>query len=133
MVAADLKKVYRAETAELAEIRLSEFEEKWDSRYSPIGQAWRRNWEKVTVFFSYPEDIRRAIYTTNAIESLHMSLRKMIKNRGHFPSDEAATRLLFLALKNAQKKWTMPIVHWKKALVQFMILFSERMPDTITD
>lgn len=130
-VAADLKKIYRAETAELAEIRLSEFEDKWDSRYSPIGQAWRRNWDKVTVFFSYPEDIRRAIYTTNAIESLHMSLRKIIDNRGHFPSDEAATKLLFLALKNAQKKWTMPIVHWKKALVQFTILFPERMPEIL--
>ena len=82
-------------------------------------------------FFAYPEDIRKIIYTTNAIESLNMSLRKIIKNRGHFPNDEAATKLLYLALKNASKKWTLPTRTWKKALNQFAVLFEDRFPSSI--
>ncbi len=125
-VVADLKEIYRAENAEAAGLRLDEFEEKWDSKYPPIGQSWRRNWEQVIPFFAYPEAVRKIIYTTNAIESLNMSLRKIIKNRGHFPnnrghfpSDGAATKLLYLALRNAAKKWTMPPRSWKQALNQF--------------
>ncbi len=96
-VAKDLKLIYRAETEEMAEANLSEFEAKWDSKYPTISQSWRRNWERVIPFFIYPHEIRKIIYTTNAIESLNMTLRKIIKNRGHFPSDESATKLIYLA------------------------------------
>ena len=130
-VAADLKEIYRAESADAAALRLDDFEEKWDKKYPPIGQSWRRNWEQVIPFFSYPEPVRKIIYTTNAIESLNMSLRKIIKNRGHFPSDDAATKLLYLALRNAAKKWTMPSRTWKQALNQFAVLFQDRFPSSI--
>jgi len=130
-VAADLKTVYRAENADMAALRLDDFEEKWSKKYPPIGQSWRRNWEQVIPFFAYPEPVRKIIYTTNAIESLNMSLRKIIKNRGHFPSDDAATKLLYLALRNAAKKWTMPSRTWKQALNQFAVLFQDRFPSSI--
>ena len=128
---ADLKTIYRAESADTAAKRLDEFEEKWDDKYPPIAQSWRRNWEQVIPFFAYPVAVRKIIYTTNAIESLNMSLRKIIKNRGHFPSDDAATKLLYLALRNAAKKWTMPSRTWKQALNQFAILFQDRFPSSI--
>lgn len=124
----DLKAIYRAPTQEMAEGALTEFESKWDSQYPTISQSWRRNWELVIPFFAYPLEIRKIIYTTNAIESLHMTLRKIIKNRGHFPNDESATKLLYLALRNASEKWTMPIVGWKKALTQFAISYKDRVP-----
>ena len=130
-VVADLKTIYRAESADTAAKRLDEFEEKWDDKYPPIAQSWRRNWEQVIPFFAYPVAVRKIIYTTNAIESLNMSLRKIIKNRGHFPSDDAATKLLYLALRNAAKKWTMPSRTWKQALNQFAILFQDRFPSSI--
>ena len=130
-VVADLKTIYRAESAQAAALRLDEFEEKWGDKYPPIGQSWRRNWEQIIPFFAYPEAVRKIIYTTNAIESLNMSLRKIIKNRGHFPSDEAAAKLLYLALRNAAKKWTMPSRTWKQALNQFAILFQDRFPSSI--
>jgi putative transposase len=127
-VAADLQSIYRAATREDAELKLSEFAEKWDTQFPTISRSWRSNWERVTPFFAYPEDIRRVIYTTNAIESVNMSLRKIIKNRGSFPSDEAALKLLYLALQNISRKWTMPIKEWKAALNRFAILFEDRMP-----
>ncbi|MGC8604832.1 MAG: IS256 family transposase [Desulfomonilaceae bacterium] len=127
-VAKDLKLIYRAETEEMAEANLSEFEAKWDSKYPTISQSWRRNWERVIPFFIYPHEIRKIIYTTNAIESLNMTLRKIIKNRGHFPSDESATKLIYLALRNATTKWTMPLKDWKKALTQFAIIYKDRGP-----
>jgi putative transposase len=127
-VASDLQLIYRAATREEAELQLSAFAEKWDSQFPTIAQAWRRNWEHITPFFAYPADIRRVIYTTNAIESVNMSLRKVIKNRGSFPTDEAALKLLYLALQNITQKWTMPIKQWKAALNRFAILFEERMP-----
>jgi putative transposase len=127
-VAADLQKVYRAATREDAEMQLNEFAAKWDGRYPTISQAWRRNWEHITPFFAYPGDIRKVIYTTNAIESTNMSLRKIIKNRGSFPNDEAALKLLYLALKNITARWTMPIRDWRTALNRFAILFEDRMP-----
>ncbi len=130
-VAADLKEIYRAENADAAALRLDDFEKKWGKKYPPIAQSWRRNWEQVIPFFSYPEPVRKIIYTTNAIESLNMSLRKIIKNRGHFPSDDAATKLLYLALRNAAKKWTMPSRTWKQALNQFAVLFQDRFPSSI--
>ena len=127
VVAADLKVIYRAETAEMAETRLKEFEGKWDDRYPSIGQSWRRNWEKVIPFFAFPQDIRRIIYTTNAIESLHMTIRKIIKTRGSFPNDEAATKLIYLAITNAGQIAKANTYGWKTALNQFAILFGERL------
>lgn len=127
-VAADLQNIYRAATRQEAELQLSTFAEKWDSQFPTISQSWRSNWERITPFFAYPTDIRRVVYTTNAIESVNMSLRKIIKNRGSFPSDESALKLLYLALQNITKKWTMPIKEWKAALNRFAILFEDRMP-----
>jgi putative transposase len=127
-VAADLRAIYSAATAEEAEQRLTEFEAKWDADYRPIGQSWRRNWERLIPFFDYPADIRKVIYTTNAIESVNFSLRKLTKHRGAFPNDEALMKLLYLALRNISKKWTMPIRDWKAALNRFTIQFAERLP-----
>ncbi|EOA06886.1 transposase mutator type [Herbaspirillum frisingense GSF30] len=126
-VAADLRLIYQSATAEEAELRLGEFEEKWDAEYLPIGQSWRRNWPRLIPFFDYPPEIRKVIYTTNAIESVNMSLRKLTKNRGSFPSDEALVKLFFLALRNISKKWTLPISDWKAALTRFTIQFGERI------
>jgi len=127
-VANDLKQIYQAVTLQQAEAALDSFEAKWNATLPTIGRSWRRNWERIIPFFAYPPEIRKAIYTTNAIESLNMSLRKVTKNRGSFPSDEAMLKLLFLALKNIEKKWTMPIRDWKSALNQFTIIFENRMP-----
>jgi putative transposase len=127
-VAADLQMIYRATTREEAEMKLSEFAQKWDAQFPTISKSWRASWERITPFFAYPADIRRVIYTTNAIESVNMSLRKIIKNRGSFPTDEAALKLLYLALQNISRKWTMPIREWKAALNRFAILFEDRMP-----
>jgi len=127
-VAADLKTIYQASTIEEAEMHLAEFEGKWNPSHPTIGKSWRRNWERITPLFSYPPDIRKAIYTTNAIESVNMSLRKVTKNRGSFPNDDSMLKLLYLALRNISKKWTMPIRNWKLALNQFSIIFENRMP-----
>jgi putative transposase len=127
-VAADLKPIYQASTVEDAERRLDEFAAKWDGVYPTISQMWRRNWEHLTPFFAYPADIRKVIYTTNAVESLNMSLRKVIKTRGSFPTQEAAFKLLYLALGNIAKKWTMPVQNWKAALQRFAILLGDRVP-----
>jgi len=127
-VAADLQKIYRAASRDEAELRLSEFAQKWDVKYPTISQSWRRNWERLVPFLAYPEEIRRVIYTTNAVESVNMSLRKIIKNRGSFPTDEAALKLLYLALRNITRRWTMPIKDWRAALNRFAIIFEDRMP-----
>ena len=126
-VARDLQSIYHAATAAEAEQQLQELEGKWKA-YPSVSQVWRRNWACITPFFNYPPDIRRAIYTTNSVESLNRSLRKIIKTRGGFPNEEAALKLLFLALRQAAKKWTMPIHHWREALNHFTILWPERMP-----
>lgn len=126
-VAADLRTIYSATTVEDAEQQLAEFEEKWGEAYPPIVQSWRRNWARIIPFFDYPPEIRKVIYTTNAIESVNMSLRKITKNRGSFPSDEALLKLFYLALNNISKKWTMPIRDWKSALNRFTIQFGDRM------
>lgn len=126
-VAADLKLIYGAATADEADLRLAEFETKWDKQYQPIGQSWRRNWARVVPFFDYPPEIRKVIYTTNAIESINMSLRKVIKTRSSFPTDEAVSKLFYLALNNISKKWTMPIRDWKAALNRFAIQFDDRV------
>jgi putative transposase len=127
-VAADLKAIYRAASADEAEQHLESFASSWDARYPSISKSWRSNWARVIPMFGLPEDIRRAVYTTNAIESLNMSLRKVIKTRASFPNDEAAFKLLYLALRNAAKKWTMPIQNWSGAMHAFSIIFEGRVP-----
>lgn len=126
-VAADLKSIYQSATAEEAASNLDIFEEKWGSFYPPIVQSWRRNWYRIIPFFDYPPEIRRIIYTTNAIESVNMSLRKITKNRGSFPTDESLIKLFYLTLMNISKKWTMPLRDWKAALNRFSIQFEDRM------
>jgi len=125
---ADLKTIYKAATTELAEIALEEFAQKWDEKYPTISQMWRRHWENVIPFFDYPTDIRKAIYTTNAIESINRSIRKVIKTKGAFPTDASIMKIFYLALENISKKWTMPIRCWKSAMNQFAIKFADRMP-----
>jgi putative transposase len=127
-IAADLRTIYTAVTVEEAEQRLDEFEAKWGEAYPPIVKSWRSNWPRLIPFFDYPPEIRKVIYTTNAIESVNMSLRKITKNRGSFPNDEALLKLFYLALNNIRKKWTMPIRDWKAALNRFTIQFEDRMP-----
>src|ERR1700738_3208867 len=125
LIMPDLKAIYRAPPAEAALTELDAFEAKWDKRYPAIGQAWRRAWEHVVPFFAFPPAIRKMIYTTNAVESLNRSLRKIIKTRGSFPTDEAALKLLFLAIRNAGVHWRRPI-DWTAAMGQFAILFGDR-------
>lgn len=127
-VASDLRLVYQAATAVEADMQLDALARKWDGVCPMVSQMWRRNWDRVTPFFAYPAEIRKVVYTTNAIESLNMSLRKIIKMRGSFPNDEAAFKLLYLALRNASKKWTMPVQNWREALNRFSIQWPERMP-----
>jgi putative transposase len=120
-----LRAIYRADTAEAALVELEAFEAEWGRRYPAIGQSWRRAWQHVVPLFAFPPAIRKMIYTTNAVESLHRSLRKIIKTRGSFPTDEAAVKLLFLALRNAGVRWRRPVA-WTAALGQFAILFGDR-------
>src|SRR5258708_1747624 len=127
-VAIGLKAIYTAATETEAEMRLTEFAAKWDEKFPMIARSWRTNWAHVIPFFAHPPEIRRVIYTTNAIESLNMSLRKVTKTRGSFPNDEAVFKLLFLALRNIAKKWTMPIREWKAALNRFAIVYEDRLP-----
>ena len=127
-MAHDLKLIYQSTTAEQAEIQLDTFAAKWDKAHPTISRSWRRNWEQIIPFFAYPPDIKKVIYTTNAIESLNMSLRKVTKNRGSFPNDEAMFKLLYLALNNITKKWKRPIMNWKAAMARFAILFEDRLP-----
>lgn len=126
-VASDLRPVYGAATADEAARQLDEFAAKWDATHPTISQVWRRNWEHIIPFFAFPGEIRKVIYTTNAVESLHMSLRKIIKTRGSFPNEESALRLLYLALRNHSKKWSF-VQSWREALNRFQILWPERMP-----
>ena len=127
-VAADLKPIYQAATVCEAEDALTHFADKYDQVYPTISQIWLRHWERVIPLFDYPPDIRKAIYTTNAIESVNRSLRKVLKTKGAFPDETSVFKLLYLALNNISKKWTMPIRDWKAALARFAIEFPERFP-----
>src|SRR5262245_29608223 len=127
-VAADLRLIYTAATADEAEQRLNEFAGKWDEKFPLISKSWRTNWPRVIPFFAHPPEIRKIIYTTNPIESLNMSLRKVTKTRGSFPNDEAATKLLYLALRNISKKWTQKVYDWESALNRFAIIYEDRLP-----
>src|ERR1700757_597411 len=124
-----IKAIYRAESADMALVRLEEFEAEWGKRYPAIGQTWGRAWEYVVPFFAFAPGIRKMIYTTNAVEALHRSLRKIIKTRGSFPNDDAALKLLYLAIKNAGVHWRRP-VEWTAAMGQFAIHFGARFPGT---
>jgi putative transposase len=127
-VATDLKLIYQAATLDEAERQLTQFEETWAGSYPVIARSWRANWSRVVPMFGYPSEIRRVIYTTNTIESLNMTLRKITKNRSLFPNDEAVFKLMYLALRNISQRWTMPVKNWSGALNQFAILFEGRVP-----
>ena len=127
VIAADLKRIYGAATLVEAELALVEFAEKWDDQHPTISLSWRNNWARLSVFFDYPPKIRKVIYTTNAIESLNASLRKITKTRRSFPTDDSVMKILYLALHQISKKWTMPIRDWKAAMSQFKIMYSDRV------
>jgi transposase-like protein len=127
-VVADLKRIYQATTVAEAERALETLAEHWDGKYPSLSQLWLRHWEHIITVFDYPEDIRRAIYTTNAIESLNSVIRKAINNRRIFPSDRSALKVIYLAIEQAARKWTMPIQDWKRALNRFAIMFEGRLP-----
>ena len=126
LICGDLKEIYTSATEQQAQGSLDAFSKKWDSKYPTISSMWRKNWERVIPFFDYPEEIRKVIYTTNAIESLNRSLRKVIKTKGAFPNNAAILKIFYLALANIAKKWTIPIHTWKAALSQFAIKFAGR-------
>ena len=125
-VAADLKTDLSGRHRRASRTGTDAFSAKWDARYPDISALWRRHWEQVIPFFAFPEEIRRIIYTTNAVESLNMSLRKIIKTRGSFPSEDAALKLLFLALRNVIERWE-TVQHWKAALTRFTVLWEDRI------
>jgi putative transposase len=127
-VIAALRRIYAASTEATALAELDAFEAQWKTRYPAVAKSWRTNWEAARPFFAFPAEIRRLIYTTNAIESLNFQLRKIIKSKGHFPSDEAATKLLYLALRNVEKKWRSGPIYWKSVLCQLAIHFEGRLP-----
>ena len=127
-VAADLKAIYSAATEAQAEQTLDAFAEKWDDKYPNISKSWITNWSRIVPLFNFPADIRKAIYTTNAIESLNMTLRKVLRNHRTFPTDESAMKVIYLTINNISKKWTMPIRDWKNALNRFAIEFEGRFP-----
>jgi transposase-like protein len=128
-VAAGLKKIYQSATVDEAEEELDSFAKHWDGKYPSISRSWRKNWPNLITLFDYPDEIRRVIYTTNAIESLNSVIRKAINNRKIFPHDQSAVKVVFMAINAAAKKWTMPIRSWKPALNRFMIEFADRMPE----
>ena len=130
-VTADLKRIYQATTEEQALLALDAFSERWDDKYPQISRSWRAHWENLNTLFAHPEDIRKAIYTTNAIESLNSVIRKATKKRKVFPTDESAMKVVYLAIRQASEKWTMPIRNWKAALNRFMIMFEDRLKDYI--
>ena len=127
----DLKGIYRAVTEDEALKALDDFSDKWDEKYPQISRSWRAHWHNLNTLFGYPEDIRKAIYTTNAIESLNSVIRKAIKKRKVFPTDDSAKKVVYLAIMDASKKWTMPIRNWKTALNRFMITFEDRLKDYV--
>ncbi|MCU0643542.1 MAG: transposase, partial [bacterium] len=126
-ICADLKQIYSASSEKQGLEALADFTEKWDAKYPMISKSWKNNWANLSEFYAYPPDIRRIIYTTNSIESLNFSLRKVTKNRAAFPNDDAILKIMYLALTNASKKWTMPIRDWGAALNQFAVYFEDRV------
>jgi putative transposase len=125
-VASDLKNIYRSVTEEEARMELDRFAERWDSQYPSISKGWRLNWENLITLFDYPDEIRRIIYTTNAIESLNSVIRKSIRNRKIFPNDNSVFKIIYLAIEQASRKWTMPIREWKPAMNRFAVEYEGR-------
>lgn len=125
----DLRAIYTAANEEAARMALEDFKDKWDHKYPTVGASWERNWAEISPFLAYPPEIRKVVYTTNAIEAAIRQVRKIIKTKGAFPTDEAAIKIIYLALRNAEKKWKMPPREWNSAMNQFAILFEERMPN----
>lgn len=130
-ISADLKKIYQSATEEEALLSLDQFAQQWDDKYPQISKSWRAHWQNLNTLFNYPQDIRKAIYTTNAIESLNSVIRKATKKRKLFPTDDSAKKVIYLATQQAAKKWTMPIRNWKPALNRFIIEFEDRITDYI--
>jgi putative transposase len=128
IVAEDLKKIYQSATRELACESLDDFELTWGEKYPAIVKSWRQNWEKITPFLDFPLEIRKVIYTTNIVESLNATLRKAVRNRGHFSTEDSLMKVLYLAIRNVSKKWSMPVRDWKLALNRFAIMFPDRFP-----
>ncbi len=129
---ADLKPVYRAVSKEAAETALDELEAKWGQQYPVVLQSWRRKWENLSAYFRYPANIRKVIYTTNAIESVHRQFRKLTKTKGAFPNENSLLKLLYPGLMNAQEKWTMPIQSWNLTLSQLAVYFKGRLNNVMT-
>lgn len=123
----DLKRVYQASTKELAEDEMLKLEEKWGKKYPIVIQSWQNKWENLSVFFKYPPEIRKVIYTTNIIESVHRQFRKLTKTKGAFPNENSLLKLLYMGIKNAEKKWTMPVWNWSLTLSQLAIFFEGRL------
>lgn len=130
-VVAGLKAIYHSVTVTEAEQELEKFAEQWDKQYPSISASWRKHWDNLTAFFDYPDEIRKVIYTTNAIESLNSVIRKAVERRKLFPTNDSAMKVVYLAINQAAKKWTMPIQNWKPALNQFMILYGDRLSDVL--
>ncbi len=128
-VTADLKRIYQSATEAEASQELERFADTWDSHYPEIAQSWRAHWGNLVTLFEYPPEIRKAIYTTNPIESLNSVARKATKRRKLFPNDDSAMKVVYLAIQSAAKKWTMPIRNWKAALNRFMIEFGDSVSD----
>ena len=126
-----MKWIYQAVTGEKALLALNGLSDRWDDKYPQISRSWRAHWDNLNTLFNYPEDIRKAIYTTNAIESLNSVIRKVIKKRKLFLTDDSAKKVVYLAIRDASKKWTMPIRNWKLALNRFMIEFEDRLADYV--
>ena len=126
-VTADLKQIYQSATEQEAALELERFAQKWDDKYPQISRSWKAHWPNLITLFDYPEDIRRVIYTTNAIESVNSVIRKAIKNRRLFPNDDSAMKVIYLAIQSASRKWTMPIRNWKAAMNRFIIEFEEQL------
>ena len=131
-VIADLKKIYQAATVVEAEQALDDFAQAWDAKYPTISKMWRAKWPHISTLFDFPPPIRKAIYTTNAIESLNSVIRKFTRNRKIYPNEESALKLVYLAIREASAKWTMPIHHWKEALNHFAILYEGRLPSNLS-
>lgn len=127
-VAADLRTIYSSASLQEAEAALEQFAATWDNEYPTISRSWRKHWADLITFLDYPKEIKRILYTTNPMESVNAAVRKVIKNRSIFPHDDALLKMLFLALRNIQKKWTRPIQNWKAALNRFAIDFEDRLP-----
>ena len=127
-VTGDLKEIYLAPSADSAEAALEKFAEKWDSKYPAISKSWQTRWNEIIPYMKFSPEIRKAIYTTNAVESVNYTLQRNLKTRQSFPNDEAAMKLIFMILRRISKRWTMPIRNWCEAIHQFSVIYGDRVP-----